>query len=67
MTEPKTNDSGPRKGIYLLPNLLTTGGLFSGFFAIVASMNGRFEAAAVAICIALGTYFVAYLYFEARY
>lgn len=53
MTEPKTNDSGPRKGIYLLPNLLTTGGLFSGFFAIVASMNGRFEAAAVAIFIAM--------------
>lgn len=42
-----------RKGIYLLPNLLTTGGLFSGFFAVVSSMNGRFEAAAVAIFIAM--------------
>lgn len=42
-----------RKGIYLLPNLLTTAGLFSGFFAIVSSMNGKFEAAAIAIFIAM--------------
>jgi CDP-diacylglycerol--serine O-phosphatidyltransferase len=47
MTEQK------RRGIYLLPNLLTTAGLFSGFFAIVSSMNGRFEAAAVAIFVAM--------------
>ena len=53
MTESKQNDNKARKGIYLLPNLLTTGGLFSGFFAIVASRNGRFEAAAVAIFIAM--------------
>jgi CDP-diacylglycerol---serine O-phosphatidyltransferase len=37
------------RGIYLLPNLLTTGALFAGFFAIVQAMNGRFEQAAVAI------------------
>lgn len=42
-----------KKGIYLLPNLLTTAGLFSGFYAVVASMNGRFEVAAVAIFIAM--------------
>ncbi|MBZ2161730.1 CDP-diacylglycerol--serine O-phosphatidyltransferase [Alteromonas stellipolaris] len=42
-----------RKGIYLLPNLLTTAGLFSGFFAVVSSMTGRFEAAAVAIFVAM--------------
>lgn len=42
-----------RRGVYLLPNLFTTGALFSGFFAIVASMNGRFEAAAVAIFAAM--------------
>jgi CDP-diacylglycerol--serine O-phosphatidyltransferase len=42
-----------RKGIYLLPNLLTTAGLFSGFFAIVSSMNGKFESAAVAIFVAM--------------
>jgi CDP-diacylglycerol--serine O-phosphatidyltransferase len=32
---------------------LTTAGLFSGFFAVVSSMNGKFEAAAVAIFIAM--------------
>ncbi len=41
------------KGIYLLPNLFTTGGLFAGFFAIVAAIDGRFEAAAIAIFIAM--------------
>lgn len=41
------------KGIYLLPNLLTTAGIFSGFYAVVASMNGQFVAAAVAIFIAM--------------
>jgi len=30
-----------RRGIYLLPNLLTTGGLFAGFYAIVQGMNGQ--------------------------
>jgi CDP-diacylglycerol---serine O-phosphatidyltransferase len=42
-----------RRGIYLLPNLFTTGVLFSGFFAIVQAMNGRFEVAAIAIFIAM--------------
>ncbi len=41
-----------RRGIYLLPNLFTTGGLFGGFFAIIAASQGRFEAACVAIFIA---------------
>ena len=27
-----------RRGVYLLPNLLTTAGLFAGFYAIVASL-----------------------------
>jgi CDP-diacylglycerol--serine O-phosphatidyltransferase len=42
-----------RRGIYLLPNLFTTAGLFAGFFAIIAAMGGRFEAAAIAIFIAM--------------
>ena len=42
-----------RRGIYLLPNMITTAGLFSGFYAIVAATNGRFEAAAIAIFIAM--------------
>lgn len=42
-----------RKGIYLLPNLLTTGGLFAGFYSIVASIDGNFQAAAWAIFVAM--------------
>lgn len=42
-----------RRGIYLLPNLFTTSALFSGFFAVVAGINGDFTAAAVAIFIAM--------------
>ena len=43
----------PRRGIYLLPNLITTAGLFAGFYGIVAATQGKFEQAAVAIFIAM--------------
>jgi len=43
----------PQRGIYLLPNLLTTAALFSGFYSIVAAMKGHFESAAIAIFIAM--------------
>jgi len=42
----KTESKRPRmrdRGIYLLPNLFTTGALFAGFFAIVQAMNGRLD------------------------
>lgn len=42
-----------RGGIYLLPNLFTTSALFAGFYGIVAAINGRFEAAAIAILVAM--------------
>ena len=42
-----------RRGIYLLPNLLTTGALFAGFFAMVAALNGRFGTAGLAIFAAI--------------
>lgn len=42
-----------RKGIYLLPNLITTGTLFGGFYAIVMAMGGRFEAAVFGIFAAM--------------
>ncbi len=42
-----------RSGIYLLPNLLTTGALFAGFYAIVAAINGRYEPAAISIFVAM--------------
>jgi len=41
-----------RRGIYLLPNLLTTGSLFAGFYGIIASIDGRYEPAAIAIIVA---------------
>lgn len=40
------------RGVYLLPNLFTTGGLFAGFFAIIAASQGKYEAACIAIFIA---------------
>ena len=43
---------GIRRGIYLLPNLVTTGALFAGFYAIIAAMSGSLENAAIAIVIA---------------
>lgn len=42
-----------RRSIALLPNLITTGAMFSGFYAIVAAMNGRFAAAGVAVYVAM--------------
>ena len=42
-----------RKGIFLLPNMLTTGALFAGFYSIVAAIDGNFPAAAWAIFIAM--------------
>ena len=41
------------RGIYLLPNLFTSAALFSGFFAIVQAMNGKFDLAAIAIFVAM--------------
>lgn len=46
---PEEAEKTRRRGIYLLPNLITTGALFAGFFAIVAGMNGDFVAAALAV------------------
>lgn len=49
----ETEHHGARhRGVYLLPNLFTTGALFAGFYAIVAAMNGMFEHAAVGILVA---------------
>jgi len=48
MKEPKR-----KRGVYLIPNLLTTGNLFSGLFSILAVFNANYVAAAVAILVAL--------------
>ena len=41
-----------RRGIYLWPNLITTAALLSGFYSIIASMNGNFQQAIYAIFLA---------------
>ena len=41
-----------RRGIYLWPNLITTAALLSGFYSIIASMNGDFTHAIYAIFLA---------------
>lgn len=41
------------RGIYLLPNLFTIGAMFAGFYAIVATLKGIYETAAVAIFVAM--------------
>jgi len=41
-----------RRGVYLLPNLLTSAALFAGFYSIITGINGQFEAAAIAIIVA---------------
>src|SRR3972149_1263501 len=40
-----------KKGVYLLPNLITSASLFGGFYAIIASLDGNYEYAAIAIII----------------
>lgn len=43
----------PRRGIYLLPNAVTTAALFCGFYAIVMAMNLKFDHASIAIFAAM--------------
>jgi CDP-diacylglycerol--serine O-phosphatidyltransferase len=38
-----------RRGVYILPNLLTTANLFCGFYSIIAAINHDFKTAAIAI------------------
>jgi len=52
MDEPQSKP-GIQRGIYLLPNLFTTAALFAGFYAVLVAMQGRFEAAALAIFAAM--------------
>ena len=51
--ENQDSSARPRpRGIYLLPNLFTSGGLFAGFFAIIAATQGRFSEASIAVFVA---------------
>lgn len=41
------------RGIYILPNLFTMAGMFSGFYAIIAAIHGFYENAVIAIFVAM--------------
>jgi CDP-diacylglycerol--serine O-phosphatidyltransferase len=50
-----SDDDSPARprGVFWLPNLLTTGALFAGFYAIVAAIDLRFEYAGIAVFVAM--------------
>jgi CDP-diacylglycerol--serine O-phosphatidyltransferase len=50
---PHADRPPPPRGVYLLPNLLTTGCLFSGFYAIVAAIDKNFAPAGMAVFVAM--------------
>ncbi len=41
-----------RRGVYILPNLFTSAGLLSGFYAIIATLDHRYQTAARMILVA---------------
>ena len=41
-----------RKGVYLLPNLFTSAGLFAGFYSIIATLSHQYRLAAIMILVA---------------
>ena len=51
--ESQADNAAQAKGIFLLPNLFTSGALFCGFYSIIAGMQGDFYAGAVAILVAM--------------
>src|SRR6185437_13934659 len=54
VVEPAPEPVKPRrKGIYLLPNLMTTACLFSGFYGIVAAIDKHFDTAGKAVFVAM--------------
>lgn len=57
MSEDTPESNGPERqrsrGIYLLPNLFTTGTLFAGFFAILSSIDGNYLHSVIAIFIGM--------------
>lgn len=53
LNEPSVAIPRRRKGIYMLPNMITLAALFGGFYAIVMAMNGRFDLATLGIFAAM--------------
>lgn len=52
MDPDSTGERKPPRGIYLLPNLFTTGAMFSGFYAIIAGIGAHYSEAAIAVFVA---------------
>lgn len=48
----ESNNSIRKRGVYLLPNLLTSAALFAAFYSIISGINGKFEVAAIAVVVA---------------
>lgn len=53
MSDKKPSFNRTRRGIYLLPSLFTTGAIFAGFYAIIVASKQHFEAASIALFIAM--------------
>jgi len=53
METPAPEDRPRSRAIYLLPNLFTTACLFSGFYAIVAAIDGNYHRAGFAVFLAM--------------
>lgn len=51
--EPRIKNMRIKKGIFLLPNLITTASLFAGFYSIIASVQEKYHIAAIAILVSL--------------
>jgi len=49
--QPAEKSENIRRGIYILPNLITAGSLFAGFYSMVATLNGNYGSAAIWIFI----------------
>jgi CDP-diacylglycerol--serine O-phosphatidyltransferase len=54
-SEPQIGQPGAKRGrgVYWLPNLLTTGTLFGGFYAIVAAVDRNYARAGIAVFVAM--------------
>ena len=50
---PAEGETKRSRGVYILPNLFTTGTLFAGFYAIVAAIDGNFSRAGMAVFVAM--------------
>jgi CDP-diacylglycerol---serine O-phosphatidyltransferase len=53
MTDDEDDSPARPRGVFWLPNLLTTGAMFAGFYAIVAAIDLRFEYAGIAVFVAM--------------